>query len=236
MKVLALVNARGGSKGVPGKNIRQLAGKPLIVWSIEAGLRSRHISRLLVSTDSPDIAEVARAAGADVPFLRPAELAQDTSLQMDAIRHAISFVEADGDRYDVVTILQPTTPLRTSGDIDGALDLLQQSGADSVISVCDVGGRHPMTCYRCSAGGQLQPLMPANSAGVLRQDFGALLWRNGAIYATRREVLMEQSSLYGQSTFGYAMPEERSFNIDTLFDWDLTEGYIRLLQSRGASI
>lgn len=235
MNVLALVNARGGSKGVPGKNIKPLAGKPLIAWSIEAGLRAKRVTRLVVSTDSQEIADIARAAGADVPFLRPAELAQDKSLQIDAIKHAVGFVEQAGENFDVIAILQPTTPLRATEDIDGALELLERSGADSVISVCDVGGRHPLTCYTREEGDRLRPLLNANTAGVLRQEFSTVLWRNGAVYATRRDVIMEQSSLYGQSTVGYLMPEERSFNIDSLFDWDLTEGYIQLQQARRAS-
>lgn len=228
MKVLALVNARGGSKGVPRKNVRPLLGKPLIVWSIEAGLAAARVTSLVVSTDDPEIAEVARRHGARVPFMRPSELATDEALQIDAIRHAIGFLEAQRESYDVVLILQPTAPLRRPEDVDGALALLETSGADSVISVCDVGGRHPLTCYRAGAGGVLSPLLAFDPRGVQRQDFGAVLWRNGAIYAMRRSVVMEGNSLYGARTVGYPMPEERSFNIDSLFDWRVTEGYLRL--------
>ena len=235
MSVLALINARGGSKGVPRKNIRPLLGKPLIGWSIEAGLAAKSVTRLVVSTDDEEIAGVAREFGASVPFMRPRELAADTSLQIDAIRHAVGFMENAGLFHDIILVLQPTTPLRLPGDIDESLTLLEKSGADSVISVCDVGGRHPVTCYRSGDGGFLRPLFESDWRGVLRQKFGQVLWRNGAIYAMRRDVVMEQGSLYGASTVGYVMPEERSFNIDSLFDWDLLEGYLRLLQDRERS-
>ncbi|WP_349371506.1 acylneuraminate cytidylyltransferase family protein [Salinarimonas sp.] len=230
MRTLALVNARGGSKGVPRKNVRPLAGRPLIAWSIEAGLGAARVTSLVVSTDDAEIAEVARASGARVPFTRPADLATDTAIQIDVVRHAVAALEAAGERYDAIVILQPTCPLRRAEDIDGALALLEESGADSVISVCDVGGRHPLTCYRADAAGRLSPLLPSDTRGVLRQQFGQVLWRNGAVYAMRRDVVMNRGSLYGDVTLGYIMPEERSFNIDSLFDWRLTEAYLRLLE------
>ena len=233
MNVLALVNARGGSKGVPRKNVRPLLGKPLIAWSIEAGLAATRVTSVVVSTDDPEIAEVARRHGARVPFRRPAALATDESLQIDTVRHAVSFLEAQDEFHDVVLILQPTSPLRRPEDVDGALQLLETSGADSVISVCDVGGRHPLTCYRAGADGALSPLLPSDPRGVLRQNFDTVLWRNGAIFAMRRDVVMTRNSLYGARTVGYLMPEERSFNIDSLFDLKVTEGYLRLLAEEG---
>lgn len=227
MRTLALINARGGSKGVPRKNIRPLAGKPLIVWSIEAGLAAQSIDSVVVSTDDAEIATVARAAGARVPFLRPSELATDKSLQIDVILHAVTALETRGEIYDAIVILQPTCPLRLSSDIDGAIAVFGEKKADSVISVCDVGGRHPLTCYRFAAEGEVIPLLPSNARGVQRQEFGQVLWRNGAVYVIRRDILMEHQNLYGVRTFGYLMPEDRSFNIDTLFDWRLTEAYLQ---------
>jgi len=235
VSVLALVNARGGSKGVPRKNVRPLLGKPLIAWSIEAGLAATRVTSVVVSTDDPEIAEVARSHGARVPFIRPADLATDESLQIDTVRHAVGFLEAQGEFHDVVLILQPTTPLRRPEDVDGALTLLETSGADSVISICEVGGRHPLTCYRADSDNVLSPLLPSDARGVQRQEFNAVLWRNGAIYAMRRDIVMIQSSLYGARTVGYPMPEERSFNIDSLFDLRVTEGYLRLLAEEGTA-
>lgn len=228
MNVLALINARGGSKGLPRKNVRPLQGKPLIVWSIESALGAKLVSKVVVSTDDQEIADVARAGGASVPFIRPANLATDTALQIDAIRHAVGYLEDHGEMFNAIVVLQPTAPLREPGDIDGAIALLLRSNADSVISVCDVGGRHPATLYTSDKSGALVPLLRSNLRGVLRQDFGTVLWRNGAIYAMRRDTVMEGNSLYGATTIGYLMPEERSMNIDTLFDWKLVEGYLRL--------
>lgn len=147
MRCLGLINARGGSKGIPGKNIKLLNGRPLIAYSIEAGLAASRISRVVVSTDSTEIAEVARQHGADVPFMRPLGLASDTALQLDAIRHAVSVLEAEGDFYDVIVLLQPTCPLRTYLDVDKAVDLMEKSAADTVISVMQVHGQHPLTMY-----------------------------------------------------------------------------------------
>lgn len=226
MKVLGLINARGGSKGVPRKNVRKLAGKPLIVWSIEAALSAKRIDSIVVSTDDEEIAAVARAAGARVPFMRPAELATDRALQIDSVRHAVSMLEQVGENYDAIVILQPTCPLRLPLDIDESVSILEETEADSVISVCEIGGRHPITCYQREPNGEVSPILPADERGVLRQEFGSVFWRNGAIYVVRRDIVMEMGSLYGDRTFGYLMPEDRSFNIDSIFDWNLTEAYL----------
>ncbi len=227
MRCLGLINARGGSKGIPGKNIKLLNGKPLIAYSIEAGLAASRISRVVVSTDSTEIAEVARQHGADVPFMRPLGLASDTALQLDAIRHAVSFLEAEGDFYDVIVLLQPTCPLRSYLDVDKAVDLMEKSAADTVISVMQVHGQHPLTMYVGGPENTLLPLMDSNKAGVLRQEFPKVLWRNGAIYGIRRDVLMDQNTLYGSKVVGYEMPEECSANIDEPVDWIVTEALLQ---------
>lgn len=229
MKILCLINARGGSKGVPGKNIKPLNGKPLIAYSIETAKKSRLIIRTLVSTDSQDIADVAKRAGADVPFLRPPELATDSAKQIDAMIHAVGTLEQGGERYDHICVLQPTCPLRNVDDVDGALGLLIQSGADSVITITDVGGRHPRTLYTRGEDSRISPYLESDKAGVLRQNFEDLFWRTGAVYAMKRDVLMEQRSLYGRDIRGYFMPEERCFNIDSPFDWALTEAWMQYL-------
>ncbi len=227
IKVLGLINARGGSKGVPRKNIKLLGGQPLIAWSIKAGLKSKYINKLIVSTDDSEIAEVSRSFGAEVPFMRPKELASDSSLQIDSIKHAISFLEDKGEYFDIILLLQPTTPLRKTLDIDSSLELLIEKNADTVISVTDVGGRHPATCYKPQKDYSIVPYIKSDERGVLRQEFNPILWRNGAIYATKRNVIIDNNSLYGESIVGYEMGEERSFNIDSLFDWNLTEAYIK---------
>ncbi len=231
-KILCLINARGGSKGVPWKNIKPLGRKPLIGYSIEAAKASKLISHVVVSTDSMDIADVARNFGADVPFMRPAELASDTAKQIDAIIHAINFMEERGNTYDYICILQPTCPFRSVDDVDGALNLLISSGGDSVITVTDVGGRHPNTLYTMADNQQISPYVQNDGAGVLRQNFESLYWRTGSVYAMRRDVVMNEHSLYGKDIRGYPQPEERAFNIDSPFDWDLCEAYLAFRQSK----
>jgi CMP-N,N'-diacetyllegionaminic acid synthase len=230
-RILGLINARGGSKGVPGKNIKLMNGKPLIGYSIECGKASRYIDRLLISTDDPEIANVAKSFGADVPFLRPLELASDTSKQIDAIIHAVGYVENQGELYDYVCVLQPTCPLRQAEDVDGTLELLISTQADSAITVTDVGGRHPRTLYKKDNNCNLVPYLDSDAAGVLRQNFEDLFWRTGAVYAMKRDVLINRLSLYGDSICGYVMPEERCFNIDSPFDWNLCEAYMMYTKS-----
>lgn len=224
-RILCLINARGGSKGVPGKNIKPLGGKPLIAYSIEAALKSRLISKVVVSTDCPNIAKVAKNCGADVPFMRPPELASDTAKQIDAIVHAIRFLEGQGEIYDYICILQPTCPFRSVEDIDGALGLLIKSGSDSVITVTDVGGRHPNTLYRMKEDQIISPYVDMPTGGVLRQNFENLYWRTGSVYAMKRDVALG-GSLYGTKICGYIQDEARAFNIDSPFDWDLCEAYL----------
>lgn len=233
-RVLGLINARGGSKGIPRKNVRSLNGKPLIAYAIESGLGARLIDRVVVSTDDQEIAEVAMSFGADIPFMRPSELASDNALQIDAVRHAIEQLARAGETYDVVVILQPTCPLRNAVDVDGAISMMAESGADTVISVMEVTGQHPLTMYTRESDGRLFSLLESNRAGVLRQEFRPIWWRNGAIYAIRTSVVMTDRSLYGQRVVGYPMPAERSVNIDEPLDWIIAEAMLKHL-SKGDS-
>ena len=214
---LGVIPARGGSKGIPAKNIVPLAGKPLIAHSIEAARGSRLLSRCIVSTDSEEIASVARGLGAEVPFLRPAVLAGDRSPSIDLILHAVSALEgAGGARVEHVVLLQPTSPLRTSRDIDLAIGrYLASPGADSLISCHRAGRVHPRIMYRPAPGNRLRPLWPAEGGGaVRRQDFEEVYIRNGAIYIASRELVMARKRLIGDEPLLYAMPEDRSINID----------------------
>jgi CMP-N,N'-diacetyllegionaminic acid synthase len=234
VRVLGLIGARGGSKGVPRKNLKPLGGKPLVGWAVEAGLAARTVDRVVITTDDEEIAEVARTHGADVPFMRPAELAADNSLQIDAIVHAVQTLAEQGDAYDAVALLQPTVPLRSAADIDATVELLEASGADSAITVAEVDAYHPATYYVMGAGEELTPLLESNPAGVLRQDLTRCYWRTGAVYATRTDVLLGERSLYGARTVGHVVPLERSFNIDSPFDWDLTSAWLETAASREA--
>ncbi len=221
-RVLAVIPARGGSKGVPRKNIRLLAGVPLIAHTIRAAQAAQRVDRILVSTDDAEIAAIARQWGADVPFLRPTELSGDRAAQIDVVLHALRQAEAlDGVRYSHVLLLQPTAPLRTADDIDAALQLLLTSGCDAVVSYTPVESAHPFYMVTLEDG-RPKPLLDVPAGMTARQQYPEVYRRNGAIYATRREVILRRS-FYGEDVRAYIMPPERSVNIDSLFDFELAE-------------
>ena len=231
MRTLAVVPARGGSKGVVRKNLRKVGGKPMIAHTIEGGLGARRIDRLVVSTEDDEIARVSRSCGADVPFERPVALATDTASQVDVVIHALGVVEdVEAASYDCVVLLQPTAPLRTSEDIDHCIEKLECEKADCVISFSRVEHGHPYYMYTLE-GGCPVPLIEG-SVPARRQDFPAVYVRNGAIYAVRRDVLVNDRSFYGRNIKPYIMPYERSVNIDTELDLAVAELFFR---ERGTS-
>lgn len=223
MKVLGIIPARGGSKGVPGKNIKHLAGKPLIAYSIDAA-KDSGLSKLIVSTDDEQIADVARGLGADVPFLRPDFLASDTAKSLDVSRHALLTMEkSDNVQYDAIMLLQPTTPFRTTEDINQAIELLLANpDADSVISVVDVQGHHPARMKYLEEGILIDPPFCEAYENQNRQELRPMYIRNGAIYLTKRDTLLN-NSYKGNKCLGLVMSSARSSNIDTLFDFKLAE-------------
>lgn len=222
MKILGIIPARGGSKGVPGKNIKILAGKPLIVHTIEAALSS-DLTKIIVTTDDREIAAVAKGAGADVPFNRPAELASDTAKSLDVAIHALHALEVADGNYDAVMLLQPTTPFRTVEDINAAIRLLNKNpDADSVISVVNVQAHHPARMKYLKAGRLIDPPFAEAYENQNRQELEPMYIRNGAIYLTKRNVLLNKS-YKGKVCIGLIMPEERSVNIDTLQDFKYAE-------------
>lgn len=228
MRVLGVVTARGGSKGIPRKNLAPLLGKPLLAYTAEASLGSRKLSRTILSTDDPEIAAVGRAWGLDVPFLRPAELSGDAVPHVPVLQHAVRAAEAQDGRYDAILTLQPTNPLRRSEDIDHAIELLEDSGADSVISFFDVGEKHPARMKMIDGDGwTIDPPFAESSEGLPRQQLTKLFLREGSIYLTRRDVLMEQRSLKGKKCKALIIPEERACNIDSLFDLIIAEQLLR---------
>lgn len=196
-----------------------MGGRPLIAWSVELGkqaVASGLVRRAIVSTDDHEIADAARAAGGDVPFLRPAELADDKAKMAPVLRHAVLEIEAiDRIRYDWVLLLQATSPLRTLDDLRGAVALASEEATDSVISVVQVFDTHPVLMKRIE-GDRLVPFCVPEPEGTRRQDYQpAAYMRNGAIYLTRRDVLVERGSIWGDSIRPYVMPEERSLSVDT---------------------
>lgn len=225
-RILALIPARGGSKGVPRKNIREVAGQPLIAYSIQAALEAGELfDSIVVSTDDPEIADVARAFGAEVPFLRPPNLACDKAPTVPVIQHAVSFIEAkSSQQLDWVCLLQPTCPLRTGDDIREAVRLAQsRPECDSVISVHRVLANHPALMKRIEKD-RLVPFSIPEVEGTRRQDYAPHAYmRNGAIYLTRRDVVMNQASVWGQHIAPFVMPDERSTNVDSELDLRMAE-------------
>jgi len=224
MKVLGVITARGGSKGVPGKNLRLLGGRPLLAYTVEAALDTA-VDRLILSTDDPKIAEVGRSLGCEVPFMRPAELARDETPHLPVIQHAVQWLRDHGNYHaDVVVILQPTSPLRSAIDISGALRMLELSGADSVVSVTAVSAHaHPLRMLRLDERGEATLFVtgaPVRQRVNRRQDLPDAWVMNGAVYACRTSRLFDaESSLYGSRVVAYPMPADRSISIDSFDDW-----------------
>lgn len=222
---LGIIPARGGSKGVVRKNIRSVAGRPLIAYTIDAARDSHRLTRFVVSTEDAEIAEVARSLGCEVVD-RPVELAADDTPMVPVARHALETVErAAGVRFDYGVILQPTTPLRTGEDIDRALQILIETQADSVISVYRVFDHHPARMYRLE-NERLVPYAP-ELPSRLRQELPPVYHRNGAIYAFRRALVEDEGTLIGPDTRPHIMPAERSINIDNEMDLLLADLVLR---------
>jgi len=218
MNILALIPARGGSKGIPRKNLAQLCGRPLITWTIAAARSASCITRIVVSTDDGEVSRVARENGAEAPFLRPAELATDTTPGIEPVIHAVEWLDAN-ERYqpDLVMLLQPTSPLRTSADIQASVELFNKSGADAVVSVTEAE-HHPYWMKRFGPGGRLEDFVRLGEVPARRQDLPPAYALNGAIYLIKREVLLSGRTLFPADTAGYVMPRERSLDIDSLLD------------------
>lgn len=222
--VLGIVTARGGSKGIPRKNLAPVLGRPLLAFTAEAALQARRLSRVVLSTDDEEIARVGMAHGLEVPILRPPELARDETLTIPVLQHMVRFLEGQGERYDAILVLQPTNPLRRAEDIDGAIGLLERTNADSVISFTAVGEKHPARMKMIDGAGWVEdPPFSESFEGQPRQQLPPLYLREGSIYLTRHDVLMMQNSLKGARCQAWIMPPERSCNVDDLFDLRLVE-------------
>ncbi len=222
LKVLGIIPARGGSKGIPSKNIKELDGMPLIAYTIRAAISS-NLTHVIVSTDSQTIAEIAIRYGANVPFLRPDNLATDTASSMPVAIHGLLEMEKLYEcQYDAVMLLQPTTPFRTTEDINSAISLLIEKDTDSVISVVDVGGTHPARMKYLREGLLIDPPFCEEKENQNRQELEPMFIRNGAIYLSKRNVLLK-GTYKGDSCAALIMPNKRSVNIDTIFDFEYAE-------------
>ncbi len=222
MEILGLITARGGSKGIPQKNVKALAGKPLIAWTIDAARKSQ-LSRVMVSTDDAEIAQVSRRWSAEVPFRRPDELARDDSPHIAAVRHALEWLnDEEGYRPDFVMTLQPTSPLRTADDINGAIAIAEGGVSPAVVSVYEIHP-HPYWAKRIGADGQLNPYFADTPTDLRRQALEPAFALNGAIYLNRRTQLLADSQMTPRGAQAYVMPAWKSLDIDTLWEFELAE-------------
>ena len=232
--ILGMINARGGSKGVPRKNIKPLGGKPLIAWSIEVAAQVPEITRCIVSTEDQEIASIAREYGGDIPFMRPDHLASDTAVQLDTIIYNFEKMEElEGRNIDAVALLQPTQPFRIAEDVSGCIQTLIKTKADSVITIAP-NKHHPYGLWTQNKGGAGLDLFMKDGAsgqGFNRQQVDTLYMRTGAVYVIARDTLLNKKSLYGDYVEGHIVDAPRSWiNIDDLQDWEMAEAWLKHIQ------
>ncbi|RQP21621.1 acylneuraminate cytidylyltransferase family protein [Piscinibacter terrae] len=228
-RVLALVPARRGSKGLPMKNIRLLHGKPLLAWPIEAASGSTLVDRVVISTEDPEFAAIAQRAGADAPFLRPAELANDTAPSIGFILHALDTLEAAGDAYDYLVLLEPTSPLTETSDVDAALRQLhaRRNEADAIVGVSALVSTHPAFAVRENPDGLIEPFS-APTFGQLprRQDIEPLYALDGSLYISDVDTIRREKGFCHQRTLPYVTPRFKSFEVDDLVDFICIEALL----------
>lgn len=222
-KILGIIPARGGSKGLPRKNIREFAGKPLIAWTILEAMKSRYLDRCIVSTEDEEIRKIAEENGGDVPFLRPYRLAQDDTASIDVVLDVMNYFS----EYEYAVLLQPTSPLRTVEDIDAAIACCMEHGAESCVSVTAVE-HSPYWMYQLNEFHRLKPLMEITRKEIYqRQKLPKLYRLNGAVYVNSRNMLKKTQGFIDSNSVAYIMPQERSYDIDTMQDFKIAEMLIK---------
>ena len=224
--VLGLIPARGGSKGIPNKNLRQLAGKTLLGYTADAARASGVIDRLVLSTDSEAIAALGRELGIEVPFMRPTELAGDEAAMLPVLQHAVAALEAEGWQPEIIVLLQPTSPLRTPAHIRDAVEMLRAEQCDSVVSVLEIPDDYaPQKALRVQDGA-LTYWLPEGKAITRRQELEPAYSRDGTVYAFWRATLVEQGSIYGERCLPLILPHAESMNLDSEADWARAEAHL----------
>lgn len=224
--LIAVIPARGGSKGVPRKNIRIVAGKPLIAWTIEQAKKSKYIDRIILSSEDEEIIDVARGLGCEVPFVRPRELALDDIPGIDPVLHALKSVPG----YDYVVLLQPTSPLRSTEDIDGTIEKCLNQGANACVTVTEPE-KSPYWMFTLNSEGKMVPLIATDAKVTRRQDLPKVFALNGAVYVARCDWLIASQTFLYEETVPFLMPKSRSFDIDTELDLKICE-YLLLNKCR----
>lgn len=226
-RILAIIPARAGSKGLPGKNIRNLAGKPLLSWTIDAAKVSQYIDTVTVNTDSVEIAKVSQEYGAQVPFLRPDELATDSASSYDVIIHALNWYAEQEILFDLVLLLQPTSPLRTARDIDRAIELFFDKKAQAIVSVCPCD-HHPWWANSLPDSGNMEGFLRSEILQTNRQGLPPHYRLNGAIYLAEIDFLRKNGSFFGPATYALRMSKEHSVDIDDTVDFHMAEFFLDL--------
>ncbi|MCM4161913.1 acylneuraminate cytidylyltransferase family protein [Antarcticibacterium flavum] len=236
MKILGLIPARGGSKGIPGKNIKLLGGKPLLAYTVEAAKASTLLDRVILSSDDAKIIDVAKDLGLEVPFVRPAELAGDATSSLEVIRHALEELRSQGEEYDAVCLLQPTTPFRQEGLIDDVIRKFTEGNFDSLISVREVPAEFNPHWIFEEKEGKLQIATGEQKIITRRQELPKAYHRDGAVYITKTSVLLEQNSLYGGNIGFIDTTGSPYVNIDTREDWEEAERHLSRLLLKSVSL
>ncbi len=213
-KVLGIIPARGGSKGLPDKNIKKVAGKPLLAWTIEQAQASEYIDRLILSSEDKRIISIAKKYNCEVPFIRPAELATDTATSMEVVFHALEVLK---EKYDYVVLLQVTSPLRNTDDIDGCIQCCEQNNVPACVSVVE-SDKSPLWMFRIDTESKLSPVFSDDELPLRRQDAPKFYVLNGAVYAAQTDWLLNQDHFVTEETAAYIMPNERSIDIDKPID------------------
>lgn len=229
MRILGLIPARGGSKGIPRKNIKVLQGKELIRYSIEVALACPLLDQVMVSTEDQEIAKLSVAAGAEVPYLRPASLAADDSPTIDTLIHALNYFEENNNSFDAICLLQPTVPFRDLSDLNAAIQKFIDSKADSLITVREVPHVYnPHWIYeKNKKTGYLHLAMGEEKIIARRQELPKAYHRDGSVYITKKEVILFQQSIYGKKIVHHMMENSPNINIDTMADWEQAVSYAK---------
>ena len=230
--VLALIPARGGSRGIPDKNIRPLAGRTLLDYAADAALASKVVDRRVLTTDSERIAEEGRRIGLEVPFLRPENLARDDTPMLPVIEHAVEFLEKHGWSPEIIVLLQPTSPLRRPAHVRAAVEQLRESGADSVVTVVELPMHLSPDYVMRIEDGRLVNFLPEGTSVTRRQDARRAVVRDGSVYAFWRRTLRETRSIYGRDCRPLIVPAHESITIDTPDDWAEAERRLAVAGAR----
>ena len=228
--ILGLIPARGGSKGLPRKNIRPLLGKPLIAWTIEQALTSKYLDKVVVSTDDKEIGEISKKYGAEVPFMRPKELARDNSPTIDVILHTLNWFENAGEKYDYLALLEPTSPLREKDDIENGIKKLidNENRADSLVSVGEIALEHPFISKEIDERGYVKPFYKVSKTHITRrQDISKAYFPYGVLYLSKVSAIKEYKTFYQERTLPLFIKRWQNYEIDDMWDFICIETILK---------